>query len=347
MDLLRNLPPGRVRLAICDDYPALRNWARAAALTEEPFIRLVEIPNAAGRKVDTAMSLAIEAVSKAALALWPDWTHVVEPTRSIDEAQESAEHSTEWERQAAQLCQAGKPPLFPRLNLSLQAQRLSRVLDERRLLFLVPLSPTTVTESDIAGFAGLLDWLAIETQARVLAIVGSQIADHPALDRLRYESLDWRNIRTAEDSSSAKESAGSSQLIFPVIGKPHPFSPGEQCLARALEDDAELGGLFRYNHPLVSAKGNRFIVDLYWPDGGLVVEVDSYRFHGDANAFASDRQRDFELLIGGCLVLRLTHDEIINDVGGAVGKIRELVRFHRSRGSDYRPHAATNEEQSQ
>ncbi|HJS96840.1 MAG TPA: DUF559 domain-containing protein [Solirubrobacteraceae bacterium] len=49
-----------------------------------------------------------------------------------------------------------------------------------------------------------------------------------------------------------------------------------------------------------------FKVDAVWPDLKLVVEVDGYEFHGDRDAFESDRARDAVLVAHGYRVLRFT-----------------------------------------
>jgi very-short-patch-repair endonuclease len=72
-----------------------------------------------------------------------------------------------------------------------------------------------------------------------------------------------------------------------------------------------------------------YLVDMLWPEGKVVIEVDGYRYHGNRFAFSEDRHRDYELLLSGYLVLRLPHDEVIADVAIALEKIRDVVRFRR------------------
>ena len=47
-------------------------------------------------------------------------------------------------------------------------------------------------------------------------------------------------------------------------------------------------------------------VDLFWPEFGLVVELDGRQFHSDPDAFETDRRRDARLLGVGISVLRFT-----------------------------------------
>lgn len=47
-------------------------------------------------------------------------------------------------------------------------------------------------------------------------------------------------------------------------------------------------------------------VDAYWPQDGLVVEVDSWKYHSDPASFDADRAKDAFLLARGLRVLRVT-----------------------------------------
>lgn len=101
-------------------------------------------------------------------------------------------------------------------------------------------------------------------------------------------------------------------------------------LARLLENDPELTGLFQFNQPIQTTRGTRYLVDLIWRAGEVVVEVDGFRHHSSQQSFSADRRRDYELLISGLVVLRLPHDEVIDDPEVAVEKIRDVVRWRKS-----------------
>lgn len=116
----------------------------------------------------------------------------------------------------------------------------------------------------------------------------------------------------------------------PIEGRPHPGSPAELTLAAALESTADLARCFLYNHRVRTVFQSEPVVDLVHSIRPLCVEVDSYRFHTGRAAFARDRQRDFELMATGRVVLRLTHGEITRDVGAAIEKIRAILRTMES-----------------
>lgn len=56
----------------------------------------------------------------------------------------------------------------------------------------------------------------------------------------------------------------------------------------------------------ISLPGKEIRVDYSYPEGQLIIEADSYAFHGDRRTFDSDRERDTELQALGWRVLRFT-----------------------------------------
>jgi predicted transcriptional regulator of viral defense system len=49
------------------------------------------------------------------------------------------------------------------------------------------------------------------------------------------------------------------------------------------------------------------LVDFYWPSSRLVIETDSWGFHGDRRAFEHDHETTLKLTLAGYKVLRATH----------------------------------------
>ncbi len=81
--------------------------------------------------------------------------------------------------------------------------------------------------------------------------------------------------------------------------------------------DAELEVLFR---PLAAAAGlpvsmtkvwvNGFEVDFFWPDLGLVVETDGFRYHRTASTQTKDAVRDQTHTAAGLTPLRFSHWQV-------------------------------------
>jgi very-short-patch-repair endonuclease len=150
----------------------------------------------------------------------------------------------------------------------------------------------------------------------------------PPLDRILYGA---RQVVAAEpgDARLNAERAAAPLWIAPWRGSPHPLSEVERRLASALRDDNELAPLFAFNQSVTTVRGSRPRVDLVWTEGRLVVELDGYGSHGNRAAFIYDRQRDYELSLSGYTVLRLPNDEVEQDCGKAIDKIRDLVRLRQ------------------
>jgi very-short-patch-repair endonuclease len=60
------------------------------------------------------------------------------------------------------------------------------------------------------------------------------------------------------------------------------------------------------NHALTAPDHGNCEVDFYWPTHRLIVETDSWRFHGTRHAYEQDRARDAALQADGYKVLRFT-----------------------------------------
>jgi very-short-patch-repair endonuclease len=168
----------------------------------------------------------------------------------------------------------------------------------------------------------------------VVALFPQLPPNEPPFDRLLYGARcvmaeDGAECGTLE--ADATRSVDARTWIAPWRGLPHPLSDIEQRLAKALGTDAELAPLFSFNQSVQTVRGSRPRVDLMWTEGRLVVELDGYGSHGNRAAFMYDRHRDYELTLSGYTVLRLSNDEIAQDIEKAIEKIRDLVSHCRTR----------------
>jgi len=62
--------------------------------------------------------------------------------------------------------------------------------------------------------------------------------------------------------------------------------------------------------PLSKQRVNRFEVDFFWPELGLVVETDGLRYHRTPSAQLKDARRDRAHVMAGMTPLRFTHYEV-------------------------------------
>jgi very-short-patch-repair endonuclease len=184
------------------------------------------------------------------------------------------------------------------------------------------------------GAVAAVEWIARHVDAVVVPVIRDDWPDVHPVDRLLFDS--WRVSDAGFDSEPAirvvdpnEEVSGAAAHGIPainaVVGQPHPLSDVEKRVWAHLSQDDQLSRLFRCNQTVVTRHGGRPRVDLLWLDGRVVVELDGYADHGLREAFERDRHRDYELMISGFQVLRITNDEVQRDLEAAVGKIRDVV----------------------
>ena len=66
-------------------------------------------------------------------------------------------------------------------------------------------------------------------------------------------------------------------------------------------------------------------VDAYWPAHRLVIEMDSWEFHGHRAAFEQDRARDTAMQAAGYRVIRLTHRRLEEEPAVVAGELRRML----------------------
>jgi very-short-patch-repair endonuclease len=86
--------------------------------------------------------------------------------------------------------------------------------------------------------------------------------------------------------------------------------------------------------PLTKQHVNKFEVDFFWPDLGLVVETDGLRYHRTPSAQLRDARRDRAHVMAGMTPLRFTHYEVRYEPGRVratlvrtIAMLRKRIRF--------------------
>jgi very-short-patch-repair endonuclease len=74
--------------------------------------------------------------------------------------------------------------------------------------------------------------------------------------------------------------------------------------------------------PEVNAPIGEYVVDFLWRDTGLIVETDSYRFHGGRAAFEYDYRRQARLIAAGFEVLRFTWRQVVDEPDQVLAAVR-------------------------
>ncbi|MCC8164912.1 MAG: endonuclease domain-containing protein, partial [Planctomycetes bacterium] len=308
-------------------------------------------------------------LAEAALEAWPHWygsdLFADAPSSALDDrlhaivaTLELCRHNRHiepaWLKKAVLLAALGKPPLATGLVGEIQIRQLALALTKRvvGITLMIPRREPEIMDGH--GFPRAVEWLARESGLDVTVLLPRELADREDFAALLYGAEPYRRdappapggLPDSPSPGSSPPAADTASIPAPpgpdedapeherIIGVPHPKSRGEQLLAAGLVRDPELAGLFSHNQPVTTNCGRRFIVDLLWPAGKVVVEVDGYHYHNNIIAFANDRDRDYRLLVSGYRVLRLTHDEVVRDADLAMEKIRDVVKCIHSSGSE-------------
>jgi very-short-patch-repair endonuclease len=66
-------------------------------------------------------------------------------------------------------------------------------------------------------------------------------------------------------------------------------------------------------------------VDVLWPGAKLIVELDSWAYHGHRAAFERDRARDTKLMLADYRTIRVTHRRLDREADQLAAEIRQLL----------------------
>jgi very-short-patch-repair endonuclease len=112
---------------------------------------------------------------------------------------------------------------------------------------------------------------------------------------------------------------GRLRALLDYAGSPHDTRSDYERRLLALIRSAELP------LPLTNTYIGEHMVDMLWPDLKLVVEFDSWAFHGDRSSFEKDRLRDQMLSISGHHVMRVTARQIDHTPTALVARIAAII----------------------
>jgi hypothetical protein len=78
--------------------------------------------------------------------------------------------------------------------------------------------------------------------------------------------------------------------------------------------------------PVVNVLVEGHLVDFLWPQQKVIVETDSWRFHGDQPTFERDHETDVELVAAGYDVHRTTYKMLERDPNRFLSNVRRALR---------------------
>ncbi|HWN83430.1 MAG TPA: type IV toxin-antitoxin system AbiEi family antitoxin domain-containing protein, partial [Candidatus Udaeobacter sp.] len=168
----------------------------------------------------------------------------------------------------------------------------------------------------------LVDRIPATNPARTL-LDFAELVDDRALERA-FEEADRRRLLTIPALELVCARGYGRRGLKPLRGLLETARP--PATRSPLED--QVRDLCR-EHELPIPKTNVVVlgkeVDVFWPDHRLMVEADSFAFHGHRAAFERDRARDAAMQVAGFRVIRLTHRRIEKEPEKVAAELRQLL----------------------
>ena len=145
-------------------------------------------------------------------------------------------------------------------------------------------------------------------------------------ERLRL--LDHKKLRKAVERMEGTKGASTMRSLLGY--DPRPAAETRSELEIAFLELVTNAGLPPYQRN-VSVHG--YDVDAYWPEANLVVELQSYTWHSDPEAFERDHAKLAALHLAGCEVLALTYRQMTQESEWVIEAIRTLLSARPAVGS--------------
>ncbi|MFL5913395.1 MAG: DUF559 domain-containing protein [Gaiellaceae bacterium] len=193
------------------------------------------------------------------------------------------------------------------------------------------------TTRHIRGHAG------IEVHCVRLAARDRRIRDDIPITSVARTLLDFaevaprRQLERAVDEAERRRLFNLKEIDAVIAGNPgrRGIKPLRAVIADAVEPPAtkrELERRFaefcrdaRLPRPAFNVLVEGFLVDAVWEHSTLVVELDSWEFHGGRQAFETDRERDMALHLAGYRPIRVTWRRLTREPLKLATELRGLL----------------------
>lgn len=202
------------------------------------------------------------------------------------------------------------------------ARVVAEGLGRPRLVLLIQVPPD-LRPADEVSMAYGAEWLAHQGR------LGIWLVGAPLRQEAHVPATYVTNSRLPEQTVDSAWAA--------LSGKPHPASETEAALEAALVPERWAAGRVWNQSYQSHALTAPIRLDLFWPEERCVVELDGPE-HCHPVRFEADRQRDVQLQLDGCAVLRFTNARIRHDVGAVVHQIGTYLRGRRLDIAEGRDH---------
>ena len=110
-----------------------------------------------------------------------------------------------------------------------------------------------------------------------------------------------------------------------------PFVEAPTGMTRSELEDMFVDFARRYGlpQPTINKRRGRREPDFLFPEEGVIVEIDSWQFHGDRGSFESDRDRDADHLAAGIVTVRVTEERLTGSPDHEAARLHKILRARR------------------
>jgi len=154
--------------------------------------------------------------------------------------------------------------------------------------------------------------------------------------------LDDRTFERAVDEALVQRLVSERELKAAAAS---PGRPGAPILAALLERQREpaitrsqaeermlsLTRAAQLPAPIVNARVHGYLVDFYWPDLAVVVEVQGYKFHSGRAAFERDTRKGAKLTAAGLTVVYVTWRQMDEEPYAVVARVAQVLAVAQTR----------------
>lgn len=111
-----------------------------------------------------------------------------------------------------------------------------------------------------------------------------------------------------------------------------PFANATTALTRSELEDTFLAFCeqFGFPRPQTNILLNGYLVDAYFPEHRVIVELDSWQFHSTGIDFEKDRSRDADQLTEGIPTVRITHERITGEPTREAARLNKILASRAS-----------------
>ena len=172
--------------------------------------------------------------------------------------------------------------------------------------------------------------LPITTPARTLLDL-ADVADERELERAVDEAfvrrlVDRRRLVAVLARAPGRHGAAPLKALIRREGGP------TLTRSEAEERVLSLVRAARLPAPEVNVRIEGHVVDLYWRQERLVVEIDGWKYHSTRAAFERDRRRDADLDAAGLRVIRVTWRQIVDEREALVARLVRALMVRSASG---------------